>query len=70
MFPIIFAIIWSFLVAPHSARKVGIIFRIIIELIVFGTCSLLLFVSGSSKWGLIYVCVVFINTLLVHILEE
>ncbi|WP_412990307.1 DUF2568 domain-containing protein [Pediococcus siamensis] len=65
--PIIFSLVWSTFVAPASSRRANLLVRILIELVIFATVTLLVTNKVSSKLGIIYGLVVLGNTALVHL---
>lgn len=68
--PIFFTLIWSRYMAPKSPKLAPLPIRIIIETIIFGTCSYLLFAKISIKWSLIYMSITLLNSAIIHTHES
>ncbi|MBP1042866.1 YrdB family protein [Vagococcus sp. BWB3-3] len=66
--PIAIIVLWSILMAPKSAYRVNEIFRLIIELILFGSIAFLLYYNGEKELFKIYSVWAIVSTFLDHML--
>jgi hypothetical protein len=66
--PIIIVILWSILMAPNSSYRLDEIYRLVFEIILFGSVSLLLY-SNNDKFSNYYLIFAFTSTVLDHILK-
>ncbi|MHC9537377.1 YrdB family protein [Dellaglioa sp. BT-FLS60] len=67
--PLIFVVLWAFFVAPKSSYKSNIIVRLIIELVIFSTTTILIYQTVSIKLGIIYCILVLINDIAFHLYD-
>lgn len=65
--PVVFILIWTLFMAPHSMNRVSLPYRILIEILIFGSCYYLICLNLASKWGTIYIIAVMANAILSHI---
>jgi len=65
--PIAIYVIWSIYMAPLSPNRVGLLLRIMIEIIIFGLCDYMILTKMSVRVGIVYGVVVGLNAIMAHI---
>lgn len=68
--PIAIYVIWSICMAPLSSRRVGLFWRIVIEIAIFGGCTYLLASKISLHVDVGYGVIVGVNAIVAHVGDE
>jgi hypothetical protein len=64
------ASIWGLFIAPKSQNLLVQPYRLIVELILFGLASFLLYKAGFPKLALAFICIVVVNEILLFIWKQ
>lgn len=68
--PILAALVWSLFGAPRGIWHLVGIWRLLLQIVFFGSAVVALFLSGQPIWGIVYALVFIINTALIYGLGE
>jgi hypothetical protein len=68
--PILAAVIWGTLIAPKSQYLLDQPLRLLVELILFGLTSVLLYKAGFSTLAVMFIAIVIVNEFLLYIWRQ
>lgn len=68
--PLLIAIIWGVFGSPMAPIPVEGLYRVLLELFVFGLAALALYASGKTTLAIIFAITVVINRILLHIWNQ
>lgn len=67
--PLLVAIVWGSIIAPKAPIQVGDLFRLLLQIVVFGLAALALYSAGRSHTAIVFIAVGLVVLFIKYILK-